>query len=120
MQQLQDAFYARHYLEPAANDAAAIGIKSVLGAAVVADSRVQGGFQRIRDATIQKLNGTPSTGVSEKLWIETYLQLRRAWKESLPAPIPSTVYREDTFLSLVSDGNWDLVPPLTIRGIGIK
>jgi len=112
----------RLFFEPALRAAGALGIKTLLGFAVVYDSMVMGGFQRIRDQTSQELNGAPLAGVDERLWIKTYLKNRRTWFANHPLPLFHLlpVSRTDFFLALAENGKWDLAPPLDVRGVILK
>jgi len=114
MQSTQDDFFDRAYFIPACTAAAAMGIVSPLGTAVVYDSLIQGGWRRLKS----QLPSLVSVG-GESSWIPRYIALRRHWLETLPAPLPATVYRMDTFTRLIGENNWGLALPIDVRGITV-
>jgi chitosanase len=117
MQRVQDEAFRRLYFEPAYRSALAIGIKSLLGIAVVYDSRVHGSWRRFRDKTSEEIGGTPLDGIDERRWIKAYLKVRAEWLRNHNIPVVRrTAYRPEAFLELAEKGNWDLLPPLDIRG----
>jgi chitosanase len=113
MRAAQDRFFNDNYLAPAIRDAQAIGVTLPLGQAIVYDSHVQGGWARLRDRV-----GLPGA-LGEKEWAKNYLATRRTWLQSLAPPLPSTVYRVDSFGALITQEKWDLGLPLVVHGITI-
>lgn len=113
MRLTQDQFFDSRYLAPACSDAAALGIVEPLGAAVIYDSRIQGGWPLLK----QRIG--PVTSRGSKDWAQRYIALRKAWLSSLAAPLPSTVYRMDAFDSLVKLEKWNLDLPVTVHNIAI-
>jgi chitosanase len=113
MRLTQDQFFDRCYLAPACSDAAALGIAEPLGAIVIYDSRIQGGWP------VLKQRAGPVTSRGSKDWVQRYIGLRRAWLNSLPPPLPSTVYRMDSFDSLVKLEKWNLDLPVSVHGVAI-
>jgi chitosanase len=113
MRLTQDQFFDRSYLAPACNDAAALGIVEPLGAAVIYDSRIQGGWPLLKQRT------GPVSPRGSKDWVQRYIGVRKAWLSSLAPPLPSTVYRMDSFDSLAKLGKWNLDLPITVHGITI-
>jgi chitosanase len=118
MQKAQDAFFDQGYWQPAERAAAACGLTTPLSVAVVYDSHIQGGFRRIRDRV--KGGRTISPAVDELAWISSFLAERKAWLQSLAAPLPNTVYRMNEFSKLVDGGNWELALPITVRSVVIN
>lgn len=114
MQSTQDDFFDRAYFIPACTAAAAMGIVSPLGTAVVYDSFIQGGWRKLK----AQLPSLVSLG-GETRWIPRYIALRRHWLETMPAPLPATVYRMDTFTGLIGANDWGLAVPIKVRGITI-
>jgi chitosanase len=98
---------------PACSDAAALGIVEPLGAAVIYDSRIQGGW------TLLKQRIGPVTSRGSKDWAQRYIALRKAWLSSLAPPLPSTVYRMDAFDSLMKLEKWNLDLPVTVHSVAI-
>ena len=117
MRREQDNFFRKIYLDPAKRIAERIGIKSVLGIAVVYDSRIHGSFHSLRDQTTEELGGTPASGIDEKTWIKTYLKKRIHWLENHSNKLlHRTSYRVKELLKLAEGGNWDLIPPFNVLG----
>lgn len=114
MQSAQDDFFDRAYFIPACTAAAAMGVVSPLGTAVVYDSLIQGGWRKLKAQfpSLVSLGG-------EACWIPRYIALRRPWLETLPAPLPATVYRMDMFSRLIGANNWGLALPIEVRGITV-
>ncbi len=54
MREMQDQFFDEGYWQPAARIAAAMGISTPLGLAVVYDSLIQGSWKTVRDLTITR------------------------------------------------------------------
>jgi len=111
MRATQDRFFDRRYLSPALMAAEALGITDPLSQTVIYDSTVQGGWARLRGRL-----AAPVTGKTRD-WVRQYVDVRRAWLMSLAAPLPSTVYRMDTFKSLMVADKWDLDLPLIAHGV---
>lgn len=114
MQSCQDLFFDRVYWIPAAANAAELGLDQPLSLAVVYDSEVHGSWPRIRDRTNQAAGAAKG---QEKAWIAKYVELRRAWLSNGAGLLPKTVYRMDTFGSLIAADAWKLPLPLAVRGI---
>jgi len=113
MRAIQDRFFTANYFAPAAREAEAFGVVLPLGQAVVYDSHIHGGWNRLRD----RIGPVGSLGVPE--WTKRYVELRRTWLLSLKPPLPNTVYRMDSFAALMDRNNWDLALPLTVHGVTI-
>lgn len=115
MRDVQDAFFDGEYWQDAVRLAQEAGIATPLGVAVVYDSTIQGSWPLIQEKTIAQV-GTVAAG-GEKLWISTYVEVRRAWLagNSNPALHP-TVYRMDAFRRLIDQNLWNLDLPLVVRG----
>jgi chitosanase len=110
----QDQFFNTNYLGPATSSAEATGITTALGNAVVYDSFVQGGWGRLSPRL-----GKISVAQAEQNWVSSYIELRRNWLLSLHPPLPSTVYRMDSFQSLINGKNWDLELPIQVHSVSI-
>jgi chitosanase len=118
MREVQDAFFDRVYWHPSASAAVALGIVSPLGANVVYDSHIHGSWLRIRDRTDQRHG--PVSRIGERAWIAHYVAERREWLATHSITVLHlTVYRMDTFASLIREAAWDLPLPLRIRGVTI-
>ncbi|MEJ5364096.1 MAG: peptidoglycan-binding protein [Desulfosoma sp.] len=118
MRDCQDRFFDRVYWEPSLSSARNIGIGTALGVSVVYDSRVHGSWQRLRDLTTAQLG--PPAQVGEKVWIDGYVQRRRQWLAGHPNTLlQKTVYRMESFRSLMDENKWGLELPFTVRGVRI-
>ncbi len=113
MRGAQDRFFNEKYFAPACNDAETFGVMLPLGQAVVYDSHIQGGWS-ILSPRIGKV-----TARGEKDWVGQYIQMRREWLTTLKPPVPTTVYRMDSFKALVQDEKWDLSLPFRVHGVTI-
>jgi chitosanase len=113
MRATQDQFFNDSYLTPAIRDAQAFGLTLALAQTIIYDSHVQGGWTRLRDRI------GPPGDLGEKEWAKNYLAMRRTWLQSLAPPLPSTVYRVDSFGSLIAQDKWDLALPLVVHGVTI-
>lgn len=114
MRATQDQFFSEGYLLPAIRAAEAIGITDPLGHAIVYDSHIQGGWSTVK----AKVKAKPGTLVPRD-WLGEYIKQRTAWLKSLKSPLPSTVYRMDSFSALADTGNWALGLPLVVHGVAI-
>jgi chitosanase len=109
----QDQFFNSRFLAPACSAAEAFGVTLALGQAVVYDSHIQGGWNRLKDRI-----GPVKQG-DEKRWAADYLALRKSWLLSLDPPLPNTVYRVDAFETLIAKDQWELPLPITVHGVTI-
>jgi chitosanase len=116
MRAAQDAFFDKTYWNPSAADAAALGVATPLGSAVVYDSHIHGSWKTMRDRTLATYGKVAPIG--EQAWIGHYIDVRRNWLANhRNAALHPTVYRMDAFRALIAVGNWDLVLPATVRGV---
>jgi chitosanase len=114
MRSTQDQFFNQKYLGPACEAAEQFGIASALGNAVVYDSFVQGGWGRLSPRL-----GKVTASQNEKDWVGKYVGIRKDWLLGLHTPLPSTVYRMDSFSSLIGDDKWDLPLPIKVHNVSI-
>ncbi|SPF46435.1 conserved hypothetical protein [Candidatus Sulfopaludibacter sp. SbA4] len=114
MRAAQDQFFNENFFAPALRAADAAGITQPLGQAVVYDSHIQGGWGALQPQ-MPALNAVGG----ETAWIAKYVDKRKAWLQSLKAPLPGTVYRMDAFNALINAGKWNLALPLTVHGVTI-
>lgn len=113
MRLTQDQFFDSRYLGPACNDAIALGLTEPLGATVIYDSRIQGGWPFLK----QRIGPVTSSG--SKDWVKRYIAMRKDWLNKLAPPLPSTVYRMDAFDSLVNMEKWNLELPMTVHSVAV-
>jgi chitosanase len=114
MRATQDQFFDANYFIPSVTAAGNVGITEPLGVTVVYDSHIQGGW-----GTLLKRMPSVSDAGGERAWVASYVSLRRSWLLSLDPPLPSTVYRMDSFNALIAQNKWDLALPLTVHGVTI-
>jgi chitosanase len=113
MQNTQDQFFSANFFAPALRDAEAIGVTTPLGQTVVYDSHIQGGWGILQP----RIGAVNARG--EQQWIQDYVKLRRDWLLRLNPPLPTTVYRMDSFSTLIAQNGWTLPLPLTVHGVSI-
>ena len=119
MRDTQDQFFDEVYWQPAAKAAAALGIASPLGVAVVYDSTVHGSWTAMRDRTTVQSGTLAALG--ERAWITAYVATRHQWLATSPRDdLRKTVYRMDAFQRLLDQGFWGLDLPLVVRGAEIS
>jgi len=121
MQQTQTSFFNDRYMVPAKNWAAARGITTQLGIAVICDSFVQSGAMPA--FLLKKLppipNGKFTDTIQERNWIMAYLKTRRDWLANHANPLlHNSVFRPDSFLALAQAGNWQLNLPIKVEADG--
>jgi chitosanase len=113
MRLTQDQFFDSRYLAPACRDADTLGIGDPLGVTVIYDSHIQGGWSLLK----QRIG--PVTTRGSRDWVQRYIALRKSWLSSLKSPLPSTVYRMDSFDSLTKLEKWNLELPVIVHSITI-
>jgi chitosanase len=59
------------------------------------------------------------TARGDKDRVQSYVAMRRQWLSGLKPPLPSTVYRMDSFTTLIGQDKWDLSLPLAVHGVTI-
>lgn len=120
MQSAQDAIFDENYWNPALNHAKAIGLTTALGHAVMYDTCIHSGPGRVATHRAAFPQKSPANGGDEKEWVKAYVGARKAWLLGNSNPlVQKTIYRMETFEKLMSEGNWDLNTPLTVRGVKI-
>ncbi len=115
MREMQDQFFDEGYWQPAARIAAAMGIATPLGLAVVYDSLIQGSWKTVRDLTITRAGRLAELG--ERAWIGAYIATRHAWLAGhRRSDLRATAYRMEAFQRLAEQAYWGLELPLVVRG----
>lgn len=111
--------FRTEYLNPALQVADQVGVKTLLGLAVIYDVSVssgRAGVKRFTDQATAQLGGTPRSGVDEKQWVKTFLEARleRAVNSN---PLSKSLMQRRTqfFLAQAGKNNWDLLPPFEIK-----
>ena len=119
MRNVQDEFFDRIYWEPALRSAANIGISEPLGITVIYDSKIHGSYDTIKNLVNQQAGSVQDLG--EETWMRTYVSTRRDWLANHSNPVlHKTVYRMDSFQTLIDENKWDLSLPLTVRNVVIN
>ena len=113
----QDRFFDANYFNPAMREAQTRGITLPLGQTVVYDSFIQGGFARVAPFI-----GAPigADGITEQEWVGQFVAARKKWLLGLNPPLPSTVYRMDSFQKLIDANAWQMPLNLTVHGVVIS
>jgi hypothetical protein len=120
MQAAQDEIFDSCYWVPAVGHAQSAGLSYALSHLVIYDTCIQSGPAGVASIRARFPEAAPCNGGDEKLWVQAYVNARRAWLESYPnVLVQKTVYRMDEINSIIKSGNWDLTMPLTVRGVKI-
>lgn len=119
MQQTQDRFFDRVYWDTAVEQIEKLEFTKPLSYAVVYDSVVHGSWKLISNRVKDKVHFLKS--VSERLWVETYVNERAKWISGHSNKLlRKTIYRMDAFRSLIADNRWELSLPLSVRGVTMR
>jgi Glycosyl hydrolase family 46 len=125
-QRVQDAVMESRYFLPTIAKAAALGVRTPLGIAILYDTILQHGdgtgpdsFGKVLART-EAAAGTPKSGLDERTWLEAFLDARVAM---LVAPgdeaharfWPYTLGRVDALRQLLTDRRDSLLSPLTVK-----
>ena len=113
----QDKFFDLAYFQPATKWADANGFTLPLSMLVIYDSFIHSG--RIRGELRSRFREpTPANHGSEKVWIESYVEVRDRWLRGHGNPdVRASAYRTKDLLREVRSGNWDLaVLPIDANG----
>jgi chitosanase len=120
MQSAQDAIFDENYWNPAVTHAKQIGLKTALGHAVIYDTCIHSGPGRVATHRAEFPQKSPANGGDEKEWVKAYVAARRAWLLGNSNPlVQKCVYRMDAFEKLMTEGNWDLVTPFSVRNVKV-
>lgn len=120
MQVSQDEVFDEGYWTPAVQHCTAMGLKTALAHLVVYDTCIHSGPGRVDSLRNKFVAKSPATGGDEKVWVEAFLNARKAWLLSNSNPlVQKSSYRCDAMLGLVKAGNWGLAVPFTYRGVPV-
>jgi chitosanase len=115
MHTVQDAFFLKHYFNPAQSWFTKNGFTLPLSLLVVYDSYVHSGSipDFLRNKFAEKV---PVNGGNEKEWIQEYVDARDTWLENNTSrPIlQQTDYRTDSFIHAIRQENWLLDKPFEV------
>lgn len=115
MRAAQDRFFDETYWQPALKSADYIGARTALGCSIIYDGRVHGSWHALRDQVIEEFGTLAELG--EATWFAHYVAHRRNWLASHSnRSLPPTVYRMDSYKALMTEENWNLDPPFTVKG----
>ena len=116
MQECQDALFEVGFWLPTMDKMRKRNYRYALSAAVIYDSLIHGAYNVIRDM----INTKYGQDIEETQWIRHYIDKREWWlKNHGNALLHQTVYRMQEFDRLLAVNNWDLVLPITVRGLKI-
>ena len=115
MRQTQDAFFDKHYYQPAIKFCDDNGFNHPLSMLVIYDSFIHSGgilkFLRRRFP-----ESPPKAGGDEKDWVKAYTRTRHEWLLSKGGILAQTVYRTECFTLQMVTGNWMLQQPINANG----
>jgi chitosanase len=124
---IQDRTMEEMYYLPALAHAQAQGARLVLSRSVLYDTIIQHGngydpdsLSAILKETQQRVGGNPKIGIDEKLWLKTFLKVRRshlayAHNRSTRKAWARSVTRVDVWSAIADSGNYHLAGPIKIR-----
>ena len=127
---VQDAVVEERYYRPAVDLAQQLGLTSSLGRLAFYDTAVQHGVDvgpdslvAIADRATREAGGSPAAAVQETVWLEAFLDRRRATLEQPSNPgtqaaWAASVGRVDALHALLDAGNLDLDLPVEINPFG--
>lgn len=101
----------KNYFNRADSLAKQLGIKSTLGLLVLYDSYVHSGGGSLAKHIAKvnaKLHGAPKDGISEGLWLKSYLEYRIEWLKTVQHLPPQIAKRPRFLLEQVEKGNYNL------------
>jgi len=119
MRRCQDKIFEEQYFNPAMKWADDNLFFLPLSALVIYDSFIHSGSvpSWLRNKFPEPI---PANGGTEKEWVREYVKTRGDWLKTAANPaLHSTVYRTDTFSTLIKNDNWMLVLPITAHGVKI-
>ncbi|MCF7552706.1 chitosanase [Pseudonocardia sp. WMMC193] len=126
----QDAVVDTNYYRPALDLAQQLGLESPLARLALYDTAVQHGVNvgpdslaAIADRATQEAGGVPTASTQETLWLEAFLNRRRATLEQPSNPDTreawaASVGRVDALHALLDEGNLNLDLPLKVNPFG--
>ena len=120
MKDAQNFVATERYLRPALKICGEKGFCLPLSLAVVYDSVVHGGWERIAEGVKRVRTGvmgaSKDAAQTEKAWVTEYVRRRHTWLTA-SARLKATNYRTRFFLSQIATGNWELKLPLNVHGV---
>lgn len=111
MQETQEQAFDEMYIDPAYAFCEKNGLVENLSKLVVADSYLHSGsiLSAIRNSFSESV---PTSGGSERAWVEAYCKARKSWLENHSRTIlHNTVYRMNFMLDRIEKGDWELTQP---------
>ena len=122
----QDEVVDELYFEPALARSCALGLHTPLGVTVLYDTIIQhgegddpDGLPALADRAVDRAGGSPATGVGERAWLGTFLDLRRQTLEHASDPETrvawaESVSRVDILAAILDQGNLSLDGPIPV------
>lgn len=120
MKQTQDEIFDSEYWVPAEQFFKDNKFTTPLSMLVIYDSYIHSGkvpmFIRNRFA-----ESIPSNGGNEKKWITAYVEARGQWLKFNSNPIlRQTIYRTNTFKTIINNNDWNLEKPINANGVVVN
>jgi chitosanase len=120
MQRIQDDIFDSHYWNPAFDHYNSCGLKTAMGMLVLYDTSIHSGSGNINKIRAKFPEPSPANGGNEQIWIKSYVAARKRWLSSSPNPlVRKTIYRMDEFEKIIANNNWELVTPMSVKGVKI-
>lgn len=120
MQDCQDDFFDKDFWASAMHIMLLREYKFPLSAAILYDSKIHGAYATVRDIVNKKYGYEGFTNTEETEWIHHYIIEREKWLSENKNPLlKKTAYRMQEFEKLLAVNNWDLILPITVRGLEI-
>ena len=105
MKTTQDAFFDKHYYEPAFKFFTDNGFDLPLSMLVIYDSYIHS--NQIRPDIRSRFSEVPpAKGGDEKAWITAYVKARQDWLSEKSGALARTVYRTEAMMNQIIAGNW--------------
>jgi len=114
MQEVQDEYFDEKFYQPMLRKWTEKGYRYALSMAVMYDSAIQGGYYIVGNLVNKKY-----TVREETQWISHFVQERKQWLLAGAGILPKTVYRMQEFEKLLAVENFDLLLPITVKGLKI-
>lgn len=121
MQKAQDEVFDRDYWNPAMLQFEDAGCNLAISALALYDTAIQSGPGRIKTIRNMFPAKSPKNGGDEIVWVKAYIDARsRYLLSSSNSLVRASSYRTAEMKKIAESQNWNLQPPLIVRGIKIR